>query len=164
MWNFGKKIHNVLREMQTYPTFENVLFEFMYVLNVMYVPRKLPASWTKLTEIDDVSLLVLRKKTRNVISEIRYIRYGLCRYMRYSLYPVRVKLTLKNSPRNVISGIHGIRFALNQVCAKKSKGIPFVILKNSPGSVISGIGYIRNSLYPVWVKSGMGCVSFTVQR
>ena len=55
--------------MQTYPTFENVLFEFMYVLDVMYVPRKLPASWTKLTEIDDVSLLVLRKK-QETLSEI----------------------------------------------------------------------------------------------
>ena len=37
-----------------YPNFENVSSEFMYVLDVMYVLRKLSASWTKLIEIDEI--------------------------------------------------------------------------------------------------------------
>ena len=58
-----------------------------------------------------------------------------------------------------------IRFALNRVCAKKSKGD----FEKFSQNVISGIAYFRNSLFPVCVKSCMGCIivegdSFTVQR
>ena len=68
-----------------------------------------------------------------------------------SLYPVYV-----------ITGIRYLRFALNEVCAKKiQKGGTlknFATFKNSPKTFISGIRYIRNLVHPVCAISDMGCV------
>ena len=90
----------------------------------------------------------MENSPRNVVSGIRYIRFALNsfekfsekRYIRDSLYRVCVKsgmgcviverdsfahfTALKNSPRNVVSGIRYIGFALNPVWVVLWKGTP----------------------------------------
>ena len=85
----------------------------------------------------------LKNSSKNVISRIRYNRFGLCRYIRYTLYPefacvksamgcvivegdsLALLTALENSPRNVLFGIRYIRFALNPVwVVLLSKGTP----------------------------------------
>ena len=58
-------------------------------------------------------------------------------------------------PVNVMSGIRYIRFELNWVCTKNSKGGAFCTIERFFKNVVSGIRYIRNSFYPEFFISGL---------
>ena len=92
--------------------FENVWSELMYVLDVMFVPRKLSASWKKMKKIDsnwwNLSLRRLLKKKR---------------YILYTLYP---QFALNSVCVVVICGIRYIRNSLYPVCIKSGTGCVIV--------------------------------------